>query len=98
MERRYGVHQTENMEQEFLSEAEIGERFPGEWVLVKQAEFDEQWRVVRGVVAAHSVNREEITRAHAEIAHRGEPFSVSVLCFKEEPADLMLMLPWKVSQ
>jgi len=48
------------MEQEFLSEAEIGQRFPGEWVLVRNAQFDEQWRVVRGIVAAHSVERDEI--------------------------------------
>ena len=79
------------MNDEFLSEQEIGERFPGEWVLVEKAEFDEQWRVVRGVVAAHSMDRDEIARVHGEIARRGEPFSVSVLCFKPTPKDLRLM-------
>lgn len=58
------------MEAEFLSEEEIGARYPGEWVLVTNAEFDEQWRVLRGLVAAHSPDRKEISQAHEAIEPR----------------------------
>ena len=79
------------MESEFLSEEEIGALYPGEWVLVKNAEFDEQWRVLRGLVAAHSPDREQIARVHSELAQSGEPLSVSVLCFKRSPENLALL-------
>ncbi|BCM92770.1 hypothetical protein IAD21_04652 [Abditibacteriota bacterium] len=79
------------MDTEFLSEEEIGARYPGEWVLVRNAEFDEQWRVMRGVVAAHSPEREEIARVHGELARSGEPLSVSVLCFKRSPENVALL-------
>lgn len=81
------------MEQEFLSEQEIGERFPGEWVLVRQAEFDEQWRVVRGVVAAHSVSRDEIGEAHGLITREPGVGNMGVLCFKPTPKDVVLLFP-----
>ncbi len=79
------------MDTEFLSEEEISARYPDEWVLVKNAEFDEQWRVMRGIVAAHSPDREEIARVHEEIARGGEPFNVSVLCFKRSPENVALL-------
>lgn len=79
------------MNDEFLSGTEMGERFPGEWVLVERAEFDYQWNVVRGVVAAHSPSRDEIALVHREIAQRGEPFSVAVLCFKPMRKDVHLL-------
>lgn len=81
------------MEQEFLSEQQIGERFPGEWVLVKQAEFDEQWRVVRGVVAAHSVDRDEVGEAHGRIAREPGVGHMAVLCFKPIRKDVVLLFP-----
>ena len=45
------------MEGEFLSEQEIGERFPGEWVLVEEAELDSELRVVRGRVVSHNQSK-----------------------------------------
>ena len=66
------------MNEEFLSEAEIGERFPGEWVLVEQAEFDEQWRVVRGVVAAHHPSKSavELVAQERQTIRAPRPFTV----------------------
>lgn len=79
------------MEAEFLSEEEMSARYPGEWVLVTQAEFDEQWRVVRGIVAAHSPERSEIARVHSEVAQQNAEFSVSVLCFKRSLENVSLL-------
>lgn len=84
------------MENGFLSEEEIGALYPGEWVLVKNAEFDEQWRVVRGLVAAHSVEREEIARVHSELAQSGELLRVSVLCFKRSPENVALLFGFRL--
>ncbi len=81
------------MEHEFLSEAEIGERSPGEWVLVKNAEFDEQWRVVRGIVAAHSPDREEVGEFHGRLAREEGTGDMAVLCFKPMPKDVVLLFP-----
>lgn len=66
------------MNDEFLSEKEIGERFPGEWVLVEQAEFDEQWRVVRGLVAAHHPSKSavEIVAQERQTVRAPQPFTV----------------------
>ena len=75
------------MNDEFLSEAQIKERFPGEWVLVKQAEFDEQWRVVRGLVAAHSMDRDEVGEAQAALVQEGNSGNMAVLCFRAVPAN-----------
>jgi len=80
------------MNDEFLSEAEIGERFPGEWVLVKNAEFDEQLRVVRGLVAAHSPNREVIDDAQGHIAFEPGTGNMARLCFIPWPKDLIVLL------
>ena len=80
------------MNEEFLSEAQIKERFPNEWVLVKNAEFDEQWRVVRGVVAAHSPEAEGIQHAQRELAHDEEAGNLARLCFKPWPKDVAILL------
>ena len=79
------------MNEEFLSEAEIGARFPDEWVLVKQAEFDEQWRVVRGLVAAHSMSREEIGDVQAALVQGEESGNMAVLCFRPVPANVAFL-------
>jgi len=80
------------MNDEFLSEAEIGARFPGEWVLVKNAEFDEQWRVVRGLVAAHSPERDDVGEAHEQVAGEKDSGNMAVLCFKPWPKDVLVLL------
>ena len=78
------------MESEFLSEEEIGALYPGEWVLVKNAEFDEQWRVTRGLVAAHSPEREVIDAAQQHITE--EAGNTARLCFKIWPQDVAILL------
>ncbi|RYX86821.1 hypothetical protein EON83_01170 [bacterium] len=78
------------MNTEFLSEAEIGARYPGEWVLVKNAEFDEQWRVTRGIVAAHSPEREVIDTAQQQMTE--ESGNLARLCFKKWPKDVAILL------
>ena len=80
------------MNEEFLSEAEIGARFPNEWVLVKQAEFDEQWRVVRGIVAAHSPERQGIDEAQSFLDDNQEAGNLARLCFKPWPKDVAILL------
>jgi len=80
------------MNEEFLSEAEIGARFPGEWVLVKNAQFDEQWRVVRGLVAAHSPNRDGISEEQGRLASDEAAGNLARLCFKPWPKDLIVLL------
>ncbi len=80
------------MNDEFLSESEIGERFPGEWVLVRNAEFDEQWRVVRGLVAAHSVEAEGIQEAQRQLAHDDDSGNLARLCFKKIPKNMVVLL------
>ena len=69
------------MNEEFLSEAEIGARFPDEWVLVEQGELDEQLRIVRGVVAAHDRSKsavEAVARAR-QMGRAARPFAVQFM-------------------
>lgn len=80
------------MEHEFLSEAQIKERFPGEWVLVRNAEFDEKWNVVRGLVAAHSVDREGIDEAQSKLVDDKTTGNMARLCFKKLPANTVVLL------
>ncbi len=80
------------MEAEFLSEAQIKERYPEEWVLVRNAEFDDKWNVVRGVVAAHSPDREVIDEAQARLAPGEESGNLARLCFKPWPKNVVVLL------
>ncbi len=80
------------MEHEFLSEAQIKERYPEEWVLVRNAEFDDKWNVVRGVVAAHSPNREVIDEAQANLVTDDTTGNMARLCFKKLPRNTVVLL------
>jgi hypothetical protein len=52
---------------EILTLDEMKARFDSEWVLVVDPEVDEQLRVVRGKVAYHSKNRDELDRKMIEL-------------------------------
>lgn len=79
------------MEQEFLSEQEIGERFPGEWVLVEEAELDSELRVVRGQIAAHDRSKSVVEAvAQARQSFRSsQPF---IIRFAGELPDAVYLL------
>ena len=42
---------------------QIEQNYDGEWVLIAYSETDEELRVVKGKVIAHSANKEDIYRA-----------------------------------
>jgi hypothetical protein len=50
--------------------AEIKERFPGEWVLLGDPEFNERREPVRGQVLRHGNDKEELYRKDAELRPR----------------------------
>jgi hypothetical protein len=43
-----------------LTYDEIKKRYPDEWILIADAELDEELNVVRGEVVAHSKDRDEV--------------------------------------
>ena len=48
---------------EIMSFEEIKQYYDGEWVLIAYSEADENLKVVKGKVIAHSINKEDIYRA-----------------------------------
>ena len=80
------------MEAEFLSEAQIKERYPEEWVLVRNVEFDDKWNVVRGVVAAHSREAEGIQEMQSLLAHDETSGNLARLCFRTLPKNTVVLL------
>jgi hypothetical protein len=49
-----------------LTRAEMEARYEGEWVLVEEPEVDDRLEVLRGVVTAHSTDRDVVDRADLE--------------------------------
>jgi hypothetical protein len=47
-------------------------RFYGEWVLFQVLEFDRDWEPVRGLVHAHSSNRDDISRVLRGLPSRSD--------------------------
>lgn len=45
---------------QMLAMSEIASRYPNEWLLIADAELDDELNVVRGEVVAHSSNRDEV--------------------------------------
>ena len=52
---------------ELMTFAEMQSRFDFEWILVKDPEVDEHFRVVRGEVVAHSKDRDEVYQKMVEL-------------------------------
>jgi hypothetical protein len=50
-----------------LSIADINRQFDSEWVLVVEPELDERLEVLRGEVACHSKDRDEVYRKALEL-------------------------------
>lgn len=48
---------------EILSEEEIEARYPDQWVLIDVLDFDEAYRVARGVVRAHGLDEDAVHAA-----------------------------------
>ena len=53
--------------EQVLTLSEIEARYPGEWILVAEPEFDENLEVRRGRVVFHSKDRDEMYRKDAEL-------------------------------
>lgn len=66
----------------------IREQYPGEWVLIAYAELDEQMRVIKGQVLAHSPDRDEIYRRLLSV--RGQKVAVEYM--GKVPEDLAVVL------
>ena len=65
------------------------ERYAGEWLLVGQAETDEDLNVLRGEVLAHSPDRDEIYRKLLSEKRSG---SLAIEFGGAPPEDLSVML------
>lgn len=74
---------------EILTVAEMKERYPGEWVLVGEAQTNPpSLRVVAGRVLAHSTDPDEVYRQIA--AH--QPGDLALVNFVELPQGTELLL------
>ena len=58
------------MNDEFLTQKEIEARYPSEWVFVVDVETDDHLNIVRGRVACHSKDRDEMYRQAIEMKPR----------------------------
>ena len=66
----------------------IRKQYVGEWVLIAYTELDDELRVVRGQVLAHSPDRDEIYRKLLSVG--GQRVAVEYL--GEVPEDLAVVL------
>ena len=48
---------------EIMTFEQIEQNYNGEWVLIAYSETDEELKVIKGKVIAHSANKEDIYRA-----------------------------------
>ncbi|MFN7948916.1 MAG: hypothetical protein U0Z53_26420 [Blastocatellia bacterium] len=73
---------------EILSYDEIRQRYPDEWLLITDAELDDENNLVRGRVYAHSSSRDVVYRAISDAP--GDSFALEYT--GEWPEDLALVL------
>ncbi len=74
---------------EILTLEEMRERYPGEWVLIECLELDEEnLRIIRGRVLAHSLDYEEIYRQLPGM--RGQCMAIEYL--GEVPEDIAVVV------
>lgn len=73
---------------QIMSVETIREQHDGEWVLIAYTELDEEMRVIRGEVLAHSRDRDEIYRRLLTVKGR----QVAVEYMGEIPEDLAVVL------
>ncbi len=63
-----------------LTMAEIGAHFPSEWVLLEAPEVDQDFEVIRGQVAWHSKDRDEVDRKAVELRLKHSAFVYTGEC------------------
>lgn len=73
---------------ETLTWEQMTQKFQGEWLLIVEAELDEQMGIIQGQVLAHSPNQDEIYDALA--LRNGRPASIEYV--GEIPEDLAFIL------
>jgi len=73
---------------EVLTVPEIEKRYPSEWILVADPEFDEHEDVARGRVVWHSKDRDEVYRKDMEL----RPRSAAYLYTGTIPDDMVVVL------
>jgi hypothetical protein len=73
---------------EIVSMETIREQYSGEWVLIAYTDLDEEMRVIRGEVLAHSSDRDEIYRQLLRLKGR----KVAVEYMGKVPEDLAVVL------
>lgn len=71
-----------------LTISEMKQRFPSEWILIGDPETDSSLEVVKGKVAFHSKDRDEVYRA----AGRIKPKKFATLYTGEIPKDAAVVL------
>ncbi|NJN49786.1 MAG: hypothetical protein HC805_08510 [Alkalinema sp. RL_2_19] len=71
-----------------LTWAEMTQQYPGEWLLIVEAELDEQLGIIRGEVLAHSSQQSEI---YASLPLR-QGRSASIEYVGDMPTDLAFVL------
>lgn len=69
---------------------EIEAAFDGEWVFVGDPETDEQKRVLRGQVLAHSADRDAVYEAM--VALEPKPKKSAMLCFVKTPENMAFVI------
>ena len=73
---------------EVLTREEIEARFPDQWILVIDADFEPDLEVRSGRVACHSKDRDEVYNKGIEL----QPKSSAVMLTGEFPTDTVLVL------
>ena len=74
--------------EQVLAASEMKERYPSEWLLICEPETDSALEVVRGKVACHSKDRDEVYRAAAQL----KPKRFATLYTGQIPKDAAVVL------
>ncbi len=73
---------------QMLAMSEIASRYPNEWLLIADAELDDELNVVKGEVIAHSPNRDDVYSRLSSI--KGRSFAIEYV--GEPPEDWAVVL------
>ena len=71
-----------------LTYDEIKQQYPDEWLLIADAEMDEEMNILRGKVVAHSKDRDEVYRSLLTVPGR----RISIEYTGEPPANWAVIL------
>ena len=73
---------------EVMTFEQIEQSYDGQWVLIAYTETDEDLKVVKGKVIAHSANKEDVYQALAEAGE--QPLAIEYI--GSVPEDLVFIL------